>query len=70
MARLVERIAAVLGASPEVRHGPADPTLPSYAVADTTLAEKLLGWRAAIDLDEGLKRLTNWVRAEEFADEA
>jgi UDP-glucuronate 4-epimerase len=70
MARLVERIAAALGSSPEVRHGPADPTLPVYAVADTTVAEKLLGWRAATDLDEGLKRFINWVRAEEFADEA
>jgi UDP-glucuronate 4-epimerase len=70
MAQLVDRLAAVLGAAPEVRPGPADPTLPAYAVADTSHAEQVLGWRASTELDEGLKGFTTWVRAEEFADEA
>jgi nucleoside-diphosphate-sugar epimerase len=44
--------------------------LPPYAVADTAKAERLMGWRAAIDVDEGCKRYVSWLRAEEFADEA
>ena len=67
---LVGRLAALLGAAPDVRACNPDATFPESAVADTSTAERLLGWRAAVDLEEGLKRFTTWVRAEEFADEA
>ena len=67
---LVDRLAALLGAAPDVRVCTADSTFPESAVAETSTAERLLGWRAAVDLEEGLKRFTTWVRAEEFADEA
>ncbi|MBI5500248.1 MAG: SDR family NAD(P)-dependent oxidoreductase [Deltaproteobacteria bacterium] len=70
MRELVARLGVVLGLSPDVRPGPPDPALPAHSVADTETAQRLLGWRAAIDLDEGLRRFANWVRAEEFADEA
>jgi len=35
----------------------------SRRVADTTKAERLLGFRAEIGLEEGLARLVNWWRA-------
>jgi UDP-glucose 4-epimerase len=36
-------------------------------LADVTLAEKRLGWRAEVGLDEGLRRLVSWWRAEREA---
>jgi len=39
-------------------------------LADISLAEKLLGWRAEVGLEEGLRRLVDWWRAEHAADSA
>jgi UDP-glucose 4-epimerase len=36
-------------------------------LADISLAEKRLGWRPEVDLDEGLRRLVAWWRAESSA---
>ena len=70
MLETVQKLAGALGVPASTRSGPADPTLPPYAVADPTKAERLLGWRAAVDADEGCKRFVSWLRAEEFEDEA
>jgi UDP-glucuronate 4-epimerase len=53
-----------------VTHGPADPTIPPVSLADLAKAERLLGWRPTTELDDGLRRMLGWMRAEEFADEA
>jgi len=31
-------------------------------VADTTKADSLLGWKAEVDLDDGLRRTIDWIR--------
>jgi UDP-glucose 4-epimerase len=36
-------------------------------LADVSLADKRLGWRAEVDLEEGLRRLVSWWRAEREA---
>jgi UDP-glucose 4-epimerase len=42
-------------------HGPERSINPvSRRLADTTKAERLLGFRAAVGLDEGLGRLVRW----------
>jgi len=67
---LVQKLAAAFGAPPTVNHVAADIASPHVSVADTTKIERILGWHAATDLEEGLKRFAGWLRAEEFADEA
>jgi UDP-glucuronate 4-epimerase len=67
---LVERLAAASGLTPTVSHGPPDPTIPPVSLADLSKAERILGWRPAVELDDGLRRMIGWMRAEEFADEA
>ena len=37
---------------------------------DVSLAEKLLGWRAEVGLEEGLRRMVDWWRAERAAESA
>ena len=39
-------------------------------LADVSLAGKRLGWRAEVDLEEGLRRLVGWWRAERSAESA
>jgi dTDP-L-rhamnose 4-epimerase len=39
-----------------------------HCYADVTRAEKLLGFRAAVDLDRGMADLIDWVRAQEAVD--
>ncbi len=67
---LVERLAAVSGLAPTVAFGPPDPTIPPVSLAELAKAERLLGWRPTTELDDGLRRMLGWMRAEEFADEA
>ncbi|MBN1773725.1 MAG: NAD-dependent epimerase/dehydratase family protein [Deltaproteobacteria bacterium] len=67
---LVDRLGAVAGLVPTVTFGPPDPTIPPVSLADVAKAERLLGWRPATELDDGLRRMFGWMRAEEFADEA
>jgi UDP-glucose 4-epimerase len=38
-------------------------------LADVSLADKRLGWRAEVDLEEGLRRLVAWWRAERSAED-
>jgi UDP-glucuronate 4-epimerase len=70
LGELLERLAAAAGLTPTVTHGPADPTIPPVSLADLAKAERLLGWRPTTELDDGLRRMLGWMRAEEFADEA
>jgi UDP-glucuronate 4-epimerase len=67
---LVERLGAALGVVPVVEHEPADPTTSPLRSADGTRAERLLGWKAATDFDEGLRRFAAWFGAADFEDEA
>ena len=51
----------VMGSTMKPEYGPERAVNPvSRRLADTTAAEKDLGFRAEIDLDEGLRRLVNW----------
>jgi UDP-glucose 4-epimerase len=43
-------------------HGPADWTAGSARVGDVAKARRLLGWRPAVTLAEGLRRTYDWVR--------
>ncbi|NMC72336.1 MAG: NAD-dependent epimerase/dehydratase family protein [Myxococcales bacterium] len=67
---LVERLAAAAGVAPAATPGPPDPTIPPVSLADVAKAERLLGWRPTTGLDDGLRKMIAWMRAEEFADEA
>jgi dTDP-glucose 4,6-dehydratase len=64
---LAERIVGVMGVDATVRQSE-ERVRPSASevddlVADASLARKLLGWRPEVDLDEGLRRTVEWVRA-------
>ncbi|MBS0253439.1 MAG: NAD-dependent epimerase/dehydratase family protein [Proteobacteria bacterium] len=51
----------VMGSSMHPEYGPERKVNPvSRRLADTTAAERDLGFKAEVDLDEGLRRLVNW----------
>jgi UDP-glucose 4-epimerase len=55
----------VMGSDLKPEYGPARKVNPvSRRLADTSLAEKRLGFKASIDIEEGLRRLVQWWRAE------
>jgi UDP-glucose 4-epimerase len=56
----------VMGADVSVEHGPErSVNKVPRRLADTTLARERLGFEAEIDLEEGLRRLVEWWRAEQ-----
>ena len=56
----------VMGADVSVEHGPErSVNKVPRRLADTTLARERLGFEAEIDLEEGLRRLVQWWRAEQ-----
>ncbi len=58
------RAAQVMGSDLKPEYGPERKVNPvSRRLADTTKAEKLLGFRAEVDLEEGLRRLVGWWQA-------
>ena len=66
VAATVERILAIVGSEAEVvdseaRQRPAASEV-ERLVADCAKAERLLGWRAGVDLDDGLRRTVEWMR--------
>ncbi len=61
--QLKDKIEKVVGRRPEAPSVPVPPTYPAITCADTMKAESLLGFRAAIDLDEGLHRLVDYYKA-------
>ena len=56
----------VMGSDLEPEYGPERKVNPvPRRLADTSKAERLLGFRAEIDLEDGLRRLVEWWRAEQ-----
>lgn len=61
---LAASLLRVMGSSLQPEYGPERKVNPvSRRLADTSKAEKMLGFKATIDLDEGLARLVEWWRA-------
>ncbi len=61
---LARALMRVMGVRMEPEYGPARKVNPvSRRLADTSKAERLLGFKAQVDLDEGLRRLVSWWRA-------
>jgi GDP-L-fucose synthase len=46
----------------QVRYDPSKPTMIPIRLIDTRKAQSLLGFRAKVDLREGLKRTVDWYR--------
>ena len=61
---LAAALLRVMGSDARPEYGPERKVNPvSRRLADTTRAERLLGFRASVGLDEGLRRLVEWWRA-------
>lgn len=61
---LAQALMRVMGKEMTPEYGPERKVNPvSRRLADTTKAEKMLGFKAGVDLDEGLRRLVSWWRA-------
>ena len=60
---LVELIAKLSGFEGEIRWDPSKPDGQPRRCLDTSRAEKLLGWKAQVDLETGLRRTIEWYRA-------
>jgi UDP-glucose 4-epimerase len=62
--QLAAALMRVMGKEMQPEYGPERKVNPvSRRLADTTKAEQLLGFKAQVDLDEGLRRLVEWWRA-------
>ena len=60
---LAQALLRVMGSNLVPEYGPERKVNPvSRRLADTSKAERLLGFRASVDLDEGLERLVRWWR--------
>ena len=55
------------GAEVEEQHGPAKPGEQQRSVLDASKAERVLGWRPEVPLDEGLARTVEWFRSRDGA---
>ena len=65
---LAQMLLEVMGSELSVEHGPErNVNKVPRRLADTRLARERLGFEAEIDLDEGLRRLVDWWRAERDA---
>ena len=64
---VLQRLADLLGASDRFEFGaiPARANEPDLQVADASAAEKVLGWRARVDWQEGVHRLVSSLRAQQ-----
>jgi UDP-glucuronate 4-epimerase len=60
LAELVQKIAARLGVTPNVRRLPAQPGDVERTWADVALARNDLGWEPRVDLDRGLDLFLDW----------
>ena len=60
---LVELIAKLSGFEGEIRWDPSKPDGQPRRCLDTSRAEKLLGWKAQVDFETGLRRTIEWYRA-------
>jgi dTDP-glucose 4,6-dehydratase len=64
MLELAERVGALAGSGSPVRFVDLPVDDPRVRRADTTLAERLLGWAPEVSLEEGLKRTLEWFAQE------
>ncbi len=62
--QLVELLARALGREPEVRRTGDQPGDVPLTWADTSRAQQLLGYRAQVSLEEGLRRFVAWLEEE------
>ena len=62
MLELAEKVQDAVGNHPGIAFHPRPEDDPKVRRPDTTLAETLLGWKAQISLDEGLRRTAPWFR--------
>ena len=62
MLELAEKVQDAVGNHPGVEFHPRPTDDPKVRRPDTTLAESLLGWKAQISLEEGLRRTAPWFR--------
>lgn len=61
---LVERLARLLGQRPAVRMEDWRPSDQRYYVSDTRKFQRATGWQPRVGIDEGLRRLCDWMRYE------
>jgi UDP-glucose 4-epimerase len=62
--QLADALLWVMGSNLKPVYGPERKVNPvARRLADTSKAEKMLGFRAAVSLEEGLARLVDWWRA-------
>ncbi|MCP3904621.1 MAG: NAD-dependent epimerase/dehydratase family protein [Planctomycetes bacterium] len=63
LADLIDRIGRVVGNTPRVRQLPLQPGDVPRTCADLSRSEAELGWTPEVELDDGLRRQWEWVRA-------
>lgn len=63
VAEIHQRLQSVLAQTAEPVSGPALPGEVRRVVLDATVANRELGWRPELDLDRGLRSVTDWMRA-------
>jgi UDP-glucose 4-epimerase len=59
---IVEKLVAIVGAPVEPVYDTSQRVLNARRVGSSDRARELLGWKASIDLDEGLRETVEWVR--------
>ena len=68
---LAAALLKVMGSDLQPEYGPERKVNPvSRRLADTSKAERLLGFKAGVGLEEGLTRLVNWWRANREVDKS
>ena len=60
--QLFGRLRRIAGSDAEPRHAPAQPGEQRRSCVDVTLARRLLGWKPAVSLDEGLEQTLAYFR--------
>lgn len=58
---LAEKIVELSGKDMEINYDPSKPVGPISRTADVTKARNLLGWKAEVDLEKGLRRTYAWL---------
>jgi UDP-glucose 4-epimerase len=70
LTELAQTLLSVMGSSLPLEYGPArGVNAVTRRLADVSLAAERLGWRAEVGLEEGLKRLVSWWRAQRLTGE-
>jgi UDP-glucose 4-epimerase len=61
--RIYRILADAAGVPADAIHGPAKPGEQRRSCIDPTAAGRVLGWRASVSLEDGLRRTLEWFRA-------